>query len=242
MRITNENEEGSAFWAGSCLLRWVPERNGFWKICWYHAHKAKHMGISYSADACESEHGLYIGIKYLFNWYLHFPMSRKRCRKRNHNEKEWNIRFHDWRMWVDWANDSNSWTNGQAWWLAWNIDFAKLIFGAEKYSKGELGSREGYICLPDGKYLVKMTKFKNIQKRSRWWARRTYTVTMDVDDPNGIPSPGKGENAWDCGDNNLQSMSTPAKTFEEAMGAMTASVLRTRQRHGGSHSYTSVDS
>ena len=65
---------------------------------------------------------------------------------------------------------------------------------------------------------------------------------VEILDKGGIPCPGKGESEWDCGDNNLQSLHCNAETVEEAIGHVVASVLRTRKRHAGSHTYESRES
>lgn len=240
MQITNEDEGVSAFWSGRALLRWVEKHQGFYSVQWYHLHKAKHMGISYTVDAGEGEHILYIGIKYLFNWYFCIPMSRQRCKRLEYGRKEWDIRLHSWAIWVDWANDSDSWTCDQAWWLSWRIDFSKLL-GDAKYSKEAVHSKYAELCLPDGKHQVRMTKYRHTCKRSRWLTKHWYRIDVEVTDAKGIPCPGKGENSWDCGDNNIQSISIATSSFEKALGAATEDVLFTWQRHGGSYSYKSVE-
>jgi hypothetical protein len=48
-----------------------------------------------------------------------------------------------------------------------------------------------------------------------------------------IPHPGKGENSYDCEDDATYSLTTEARNEAEAIGAMVATVMRSRQKYGG---------
>jgi hypothetical protein len=55
----------------------------------------------------------------------------------------------------------------------------------------------------------------------------------NLDIERGVPTPGKGENSWDCGQDATYGLTCPASTVEEALASLRASVMRDRERYGG---------
>ena len=51
--------------------------------------------------------------------------------------------------------------------------------------------------------------------------------------PGGVPQPGKGENAWDSGEDAIYGMACPAAIPEGAVRQLVESVSRNRLRYGG---------
>lgn len=50
-----------------------------------------------------------------------------------------------------------------------------------------------------------------------------------VEAPAGVPIPGKGENSWDCGDDNIWGASFAARTVKEAVKKFMDDVRETRR-------------
>ncbi len=87
------------------------------------------------------------------------------------------------------------------------------------------------VPMPEGNYPGTIVREHRTWKRPRWpWpsqVRADYSVTMDV----GIPTPGKGENAWDCDDDAI--FGTGGSTRSEAIANVAAAALRQRERYAG---------
>jgi hypothetical protein len=59
---------------------------------------------------------------------------------------------------------------------------------------------------------------------------RRRIIHCEIEIPGGIPIPGKGENAWDCGEDAALSMTTPVNTIPEVIGQLVAYVPHVRER------------
>ncbi|HXI16285.1 MAG TPA: hypothetical protein VNM48_07925, partial [Chloroflexota bacterium] len=77
--------------------------------------------------------------------------------------------------------------------------------------------------------------FESTWGRRRWphWPLTRRMVRADVQVPEGVPHPGKGENAWDCGEDATYALTCAEQTPEAAVGRLVESVLRDRRRYGG---------
>ncbi len=163
------------------------------------------------------------------------------------------LKFHDrtvwWSLWHDkwsWASKTPKWRKGSFHWWDWLV--GKPVYSSEVTH----GPEPVGIPMPEGVYQATATLSTDTWRRARWpWATIRHGYNIDVvsrpgddgpylpeDGKSGyIPVPGKGENSWDCGGDGIFSQSGSARTVEDAIGAMVASALRTRTRHGGRHEY-----
>lgn len=94
------------------------------------------------------------------------------------------------------------------------------------------GEQEPVIVpMPEGNYPGRLKREERVWKRPRWpWIaqrRVDYWVDMDI----GVPTPGKGENSWDCDDDGI--FGTGGKTKAEAVANVTSAALRQRERYAG---------
>ncbi len=146
-------------------------------------------------------------------------------------DRESGIAFHNQSLWIKpW---SRRWEHRSAdpWWVRGvSISFVDLLLGRWKYSERSLSKHDALIPMGEGAYPATVEIKERTWKRPRWFARRMIGASIDI--PGGIPFMGKGENSWDCGEDGLYGMSCDAKTVEEAIGQVVASVLRSRRRHG----------
>lgn len=134
-----------------------------------------------------------------------------------------------WKFWgrsYEWDSKTPKWEDG-------SVDVAKLLFGPSKHKNRQRFEREVDIPLPEGNVRARVRLYEIILKRPRWFAR-VYN-RADIEPVTGVPIPGKGENSWDCGDDAIYSLSCPANSVEEAIGAFVTTVLRDRQRRSGTH-------
>ena len=115
------------------------------------------------------------------------------------------------------------------WSKSWFVD--DVVLGAAVYKEEVNETRQTTIPMPEGSYpaVVKMTKATWTRPRSRPVTMERATVEMLVP----IPIPGKGENSWDCEDDALYSLTTPADSVNAARLAVMSSAMRDRMRRGG---------
>lgn len=118
------------------------------------------------------------------------------------------------------------------WWHLY-ITPVDIIFGHTKYT--ELGREKVHVevPMPEACYPATVELYEAEWRRPRWpgvW-RRIKRCTITPDTP--IPVPGKGENAWDCGEDATHSLTCPAKDAHEAVVKLVSSVLEKRYRRGG---------
>lgn len=159
---------------------------------------------------------------------------------------------HDGSIWISvWRRGDGSWRKKDPWW--WGIQsfdpVALLIGESETRRVGEDDLGEVEIPMPEGVYKGKATRTRYVTKR-RWWPAKHWSrITLEdfvsplkedgdrepFAEGKAIPYPGKGENSWDCGMDGCFSQSAPAGIeLPEAIGQLTASVLRTRLKRTGS--------
>lgn len=151
----------------------------------------------------------------------------------NYEDRELSISLHDnsvfWNLWtpsMEWSREKHGRRQG----AFHPVDF---IFGRTKYSEIPILEVEAEVPMPEAVY-PSMVKLVEAQwRRPRWpfvWRR---ILRAEITPKTPIPSPGKGENSWDCGEDATHSLTCTASTVEEAVGKMVQSVMRSRLRYGG---------
>jgi hypothetical protein len=150
------------------------------------------------------------------------------------------------------------------WWTTWmNPDMSKstdpkwrrgswhpldTIFGRQSLSREDKDEPVTVtIPMPEGQYTATTQMSTRYYTRPRWPFEAGPDVMFikqrshDTEIPGGIPEPGKGEDAWNCGDDALYAQSGPAESVEHAIGNVVASVLRTRMKRQGHHGWNRLD-
>lgn len=129
----------------------------------------------------------------------------------------------------DWSrNDARRapW-HGNGW--AWHLDVVRWIFGREVRRARIVAEGATSIAMPEGSYPATYTIEAVEVSRPR--ARTTRHWCGNVEVPDGIPFPGKGENSYDCGEDAAYGLSLGfdhLPTPEEVCGALVASVTASR--------------
>lgn len=148
------------------------------------------------------------------------------------DDREISVRFFDkavwWTLWMqdDWWSGDPKWRRG-----SWRpLD---TLFGRADYTSRAIRTTNVTIPMPEGTYPATVELTQDTWKRPRaWWTtHRMRRAHIKVE--NGIPHPGKGENSYDCDEDATYGLTTEAANEAEAIGAMVATVMRDRQRHGG---------
>lgn len=138
--------------------------------------------------------------------------------------------------WDPW-HPSMSWESGTPRWRSGSWDVVDSLLGRRDMRWETVETVEGAIPMPEGSYpaTIEMRDHVSWRRRLPFIKRRQRCANVDV--PGGIGFPGKGESAWDCGDDAIFAMSCAATSSEEAIGKVVASVLDKRKRYGGSYEF-----
>lgn len=116
--------------------------------------------------------------------------------------------------------------------LSWSCFLLDALLGPVQYSEQPVYKGRFELELPEGAYVIEGRLIEARWKRPRWpfphILRRAH-----LDCAAGIPTPGKGESAWDQGDRQTFSFCCPAETIAEAVEKLREAVDLRRERYGG---------
>ena len=139
-----------------------------------------------------------------------------------------------WSLWMsdsEWRGDDPKWRRG---WLS----LVEVVLGKRQFRWEPKSTTDVLVPMPERSYPATV----ELRDHVSWYKRLPFFETRmghaNIEIPGGIGHPGKGENAWDCGDDATYAMGCPADTVEDAVGKVVASVLRDRKRYGGTYEFT----
>ncbi len=141
------------------------------------------------------------------------------------------IRVFDWTIWWNFLKFDWGWSRQMPKWMDGNFHLADFFIGKSKYSKEILETHEVSIPMPEGSYPATVTIERCTWKRPRWFAKVREGATIDI--PWGIPHEGKGENAWDCGEDRLLGCGSNSTKLSEIIGDVVRAGLRGREKYNG---------
>lgn len=220
---------------------------------------ARHAGVGVSTDDDTAGMAVFAGVPHLVNVWV--TAGSPKLASAIWRRRRWslpdidvaNVRFHDRAVWWSFWHPKDSWTRGTPRWRHGSFHWWDALVGKAVHRSEPVGDPvEIDVPLPEGCYRARVGMTRDSWHRPRWpWPSVVPRATIDVisrpgpdgpyvpDDgrPGYVPVPGKGENAWDCGPDGTFGMTCVARTVEEAIGHLVASVLRDRQRHAGTHRY-----
>jgi hypothetical protein len=228
---------------GSYEKRNSPEAHWEWNL------GSHHIGLELSVGDGDSNDGvqLFFGCGLIALWFavegilpkrfIAWGERRaKRCPWMGYEYMQWprsiGVRIFSGAIWFDIWNWDGGWSSKQPKWLHFNFSPSDFFLGRPKHSSRLLGAERGNVYMPEGPYPVTVEMREDAWKRPRWpWPKKILRAYIDC--PQGIPFPGKGENSWDCGEDATFSLTCPAKSVQDAISQLQASVLRDRERYGG---------
>jgi hypothetical protein len=146
------------------------------------------------------------------------------------------VAIHGGAFWWDLWNDEFESRSTDPWWTRGCFHFKDGLLGGTSYSDEILETRDVVIPMPEKAYSA-TAKLKLSRWRRPLWPWPAEMLRVEIDCPEGIPVPGKGENSWDCGDDATYGITCAAPTIEGAIGQLVASTLRTRQKRSGHHGW-----
>jgi hypothetical protein len=108
-----------------------------------------------------------------------------------------------------------------------------LLFGSADYVRSPTMQKKIEIYLPEATYQGTAEAYVATWTRPRawWWKKQVHRVELQF--PDGIPIPGKGENVHDLDEDATYSSNRTADTIEEAAQAFIEDILKTRRERGG---------
>ena len=178
---------------------------------------------------------------YLFSLYFtleYFPLEQwlqkitKRKAEKYGNGRDIGFHWMEGSLFINLWSDPMEWRSQDPKWGSFTICPSDILLGKRKYSERELRTDTRMLTLPERTYPVQIKLMEATWKRPRWpFPDKIVRASVEVE--GGVPVPGKGENSWDCGEDAIYSSTMPAKTFDEALSGLYASVMRDRERYGG---------
>ena len=198
------------FWFGKLGVEWL-----FWS-------KSFHLGFSVGGD-----HTWAIGFcPVIFSLWVRWDRTRSLS-----EEHDCNIYWLHYSLWIHlWCDPMGSNSKDPWWKRSIVFHFDDIVFGKAQYSTQALKIVETFIPMPEGSYPATVTMELATWKRPRWFTKTLLCGNVEI--PEGIPVEGKGENAWDCGEDAVYGYSVLAPSVEDAIAAVVRSVLHDRQRYG----------
>ena len=134
----------------------------------------------------------------------------------------------EWFLTVDLACQSDQWPPKKGWSKSWFLK--DVLLGRTKFTRIPIEKREMAVAMPEGAYPCTVQMERREWKRPRWPITKRV-LAADVEVPGGIPHPGKGTCAHNCGDDATYSLSCPARDVHEAVSKFSESVMRDRERY-----------
>ncbi|HEU5276809.1 MAG TPA: hypothetical protein VFU97_24345 [Xanthobacteraceae bacterium] len=180
------------------------------------------------------DEGLVIGLCLLFvNVWLRIEGPAFPCRSFGAG-REFRISIHDWAIWWNLWTDNNGWSSKMPWYRNGSFHPVDIFFGKARYSDETVEEREVLVPMPERTYRGTAKLQIASWKRARWpFAKRIRRVDIEMAKGEQIPHPGKGENSWDCGEDATFGLCGPARSIEDGIGNLVASVLTSRRKYGG---------
>lgn len=223
----NDNPGGSRFWHGRAFFHFG--RLTF-STQWGFANFAKRFALMFYLR--RSERLIAINLAIPFLWTLHFALEGVpglNYTTLETDQRDIGVRVFDWRIWTSlWGDDSGYGPHRQR-----VINVERIMFGKYLHEKEWLDPEPVPIevTMPEASYPGTAQRFVSTTGYARFRkAQRTPRVNIEI--PQGIPIPGKGENVWDLGDDAIFALTCPAESIDEAIEELRQSAFRTRRKHG----------
>jgi hypothetical protein len=178
---------------------------------------------------------------YLFSFYFNLeysPLERwleektKRKDEKYGNGRTIGFTWMEGSLMVDLWNDPMEWRSRDPKWQSFSINPMDILLGRRKHASRTLAKEMRLLTMPEKAYPVVIELKEDSWKRPRWlWPDKIVRAHIEIE--GGVPVPGKGENSYDCGEDATYGLTCPAKSFDEALSKLYATVMQSRERYGG---------
>lgn len=205
---------------------WIDLFGDKYHITWEYCNGLD-FGFRVALDPSEQE--AHVCIRLLFvTLYLSFQgFVPKKLFPKGYEEKQIQIHFHHYVLWIDLWTPTNSWCKGQR---SYSVHFDDIFLGKIKHHKDVLFYDNGKLTLPEKIYEISYELGTQTWKRPRWFTKTINYVNAECEE--GIPVPGKGEDSWNCGDQLLYSTGGEGENISVGRQALYNAVKRARDKHG----------
>lgn len=123
------------------------------------------------------------------------------------------------------------WSFEHGWELSIQLDPRDKLFGhRQKLSERTVKEVNTVVPMPEGNYPCHVKLMEITVGRPHWFTRSRFNIgdtTMAIP----IPTPGKGENSWDCEDDHVAGQYGQAGSVGDAVQKMAASAIEKRERY-----------
>lgn len=146
--------------------------------------------------------------------------------------RELSLRVHDtalwWKLWVcdyGWTRSRPKWRDGS---------FHPLGHNCRQGDPVVVEKRDVLVPMPERAYKATATLERvrfGWDRLPRFFDKETLTCSIEMHEGEQIPFPGKGTASYNCGEDAAFGLHTPAKSIEDGVGKMVASVLIDRRRN-----------
>lgn len=158
----------------------------------------------------------------------------------DYTTREFGVRLSAERAEWQWWAPANEWSSTAPWWQHPSVAWRTLLLGMNTTTNQVVDGGTCVVPMPERSYPATYEVVRHEHRYLRPLGRlrdavlgprvhRTWTVTPGA----GIPVPGKGENSWDCGDDQL--LSASGGSLDDAIANLVRSALRYRRTYGGEH-------
>ncbi len=229
----NERKDGSkgfGFWSGRAWLHlWSFVLNWEWHL-W---SKRFLFGMDFGGGEIEIGLNMCCPPVSLF-MNLEVPYRSWLGQRLPAEPREIRLAIHDWAIWINPWSKQHEWCRADPWWVrgvTFHVD--DFFLGKHKYETKEMRYPERVEIELDGRTYCGTAEFtRQIWKRPLWFAKQRDSTCINMDPQDGLPHSGKGENAWDCGDDALCGWGIEGFDVEKAIGHGIETVLKYRKRYG----------
>lgn len=244
----NEDKDGR-WWRYGRLFLHTPWSHLQARFEWCVRRDPHSWGIELDVGGEDNTLGYSVGIPFIGTFYGHFdflPWSVQRKLKIT-EQRSTGFKVHDGSIWFELHREAHASYYSRAYWRKktrrerWAIrlqdgmhasfHYVDFLLGSTKYTSEPLSEHEAVVHLPEGDYPVLVTLERATWTRARW--RDKVVMRADVQPMvSALPTPGKGTQSYNCGEDATFGLTCPATTVEEAVEAMRDSVMRSRENYG----------
>jgi hypothetical protein len=258
--IYNRNEDGGPWWTTAQWALWPTVfgkylstiAKGWWKLGWGEINR--HFEVEFAIGGEDNMAQFGIVVPFLFRWTFGVRLPRKLTKGWIYDRRSWALRVGYIGRWFEVliARDEQLaemasyyracrqrgeelvWSRAALWpgiHLTFHPRPLDWVLGRKQQcvtTKGE--PQPVTIPMPEGNYPGTMVREERTWKRKRspWIAQRRTDYWVEI--PDGIPTPGKGENSYDCCDDAI--FGTGGSSPAVAIANVTKAALRQREKYG----------
>lgn len=210
------------------------------RVTWQLVGKRRELDFGWSVTVGGEDQDVSGSIGFVFG-RLYFGIERRAHRPHScRSTWGWDVGvdFDEGTALLQWWLGVDRWADGRETWRKGFVPVVERLFGyPDRRVVHEVVHHDVPVPMPEGSYPAIVTMQAVEWSRPRLPLFKRYSTYAEVRMVQPIPEPGKGENAWDCGDDATFSLSTPAISVEDAVGKMVASVMRDRKKRQGHYGW-----